>query len=51
MKRSLLNQNDSIIVKTLLFGSKGLNYEENARIIESTIEYIITTERFITPLL
>ena len=50
-KRSLLNQNDSIIVETLLFGSTGLNDEENACIIESTIEYIITTERFITPLL
>ena len=45
------NQNDSIIVETLLFGSNGLNDEENAWIIESTIEYIITTERFITPLL
>ena len=30
MKRSLLNQNDSIIVETLLFGSNGLNDEENA---------------------
>ena len=45
------NQNDSIIVETLLFGANGLNDEENAWIIESTIEYIITTERFITPLL
>ena len=51
IKRSLLNQNDSIIVETLLFGSNGLNDEDNAWIIELTIEYIITTERFITPLL
>ena len=51
MKRSLLSQNDSITVETLLFGSNGLNDEENAWIIESTIEYIITTERFVTPLL
>ena len=51
IKRSLLNQNDSIIVETLLFGSTSLNDEENAFILESTIEYIITTERFITPLL
>ena len=51
IKRSLLNQNDSIIVETLLFASTGLNDEENACIIESTIEYITTTERFITPLL
>ena len=51
IKRSLLNQNNSIIVETLLFGSTGLNDEENACIIESTIEYITTTERFITPLL
>ena len=39
------------IILTLLFGSNGLNDEENAWIIESAIEYIITTERFITPLL
>ena len=51
IKRSLLNQNDSIIVETLLFGSNGLNNEENVWIIESTIGYIITTKRFITPLL
>ena len=49
MKRSLLNQNDLTIVETLLFGSNGLNNEENAWIIESTIEYIISTEKFITP--
>ena len=48
---SLLYQNDSIIVETLFFGSDGLNDEENARIIESTIKYIRTTERFITPFL
>ena len=40
--RSLLNQNDSIIVETILFGSNGLNDEENACIIESTIEYSST---------
>ena len=51
IKRSLLNQNDSTIVETLLFGSSGLNDEKNTCIIESTIEYIITTERLITPLL
>ena len=51
IRRSLLNQNYSIIVETLFFGSNGLNDAENAWIIESTIEYIITTERFITPLL
>ena len=51
IKCSLLNKNDSIIVETLLFGWNGLNGEENTLIIESTIEYIITTGRFITPLL
>ena len=50
IKRSLSNQNDSIIVEIFLFGSNGLNDEENAWIIESTIEYIVTMERFITPL-
>ena len=51
IKRSLLNQNNSIIVETLLLGSNGLNDEENAWIIESIIEYILTTKRFITSLL
>ena len=51
IKGSLLNENDSMIVETLLFGSNSLNDEENAFITESAIEYIITTERFITPLL
>ena len=51
IKHSLLNQNDSVIVETLLFGLTALNGEENACIIESTIKYIITIERFITPLL
>ena len=51
IKCSLLNKSDSIIVETLLFGWNGLNGEENTWIIESTIEYIITTGRFITPLL
>ena len=40
MKRFLLNQNHSIIVEALLFGSNGLNDEENACIIESIIEYM-----------
>ena len=39
IKRSLLNQNDSIIVETLLFASNGLSDEENTLIIESRIEY------------
>ena len=50
IKRSLLNQKDSIIVETLLFGSNVLNDEENAWIIQSTVEYIVTTERFVTTL-
>ena len=39
IKRSLFNQNDSIIEKTFLFGSNALNDEENACIIELTIRY------------
>ena len=41
IKHSLLNENDSVTAETLLFGSSGLNDEENAYIIESTIEYIV----------
>ena len=51
IKRSLLNQNDSIIVETFFFVSIGFGDEENTLIIESIIEYIITTERFIAPVL
>ena len=51
IKCSLLNQNDSVIVETLLFKLIGFSDKENAWIIESTIKCIITTERFITPLL
>ena len=38
---SLLNQNNSIIIETLIFELNGLNDEENALMLESTIEYII----------
>ena len=51
IKRFLLNQNDSIIVGTLLSGSTDLNDADNACIIDSILEYIIITERYITPLL
>ena len=47
IKRSLLNQNDSIIVETFLFGSINLIDKENALITETTIKYIITMKSFI----
>ena len=50
-QRSLLNQTDSTKAETFLFGSNGLSDEENALIIESTIKWIITMDRFIAPLL
>ena len=46
-----MNQIESITVETFLFGSNGLNEEENELVIESTIERIITTERFAASLL
>ena len=51
INRSLLNKNDSNILKTLPFESNSLNNKENGWIIQSTIEYFITTERLIFPLL
>ena len=42
----LLNQIDETIVEAFLFGSNCCNGKDNALMIESTIEYIITTERF-----
>ena len=50
-QRKKLNEKYLIIVETLLFGSNGLNDEENAWIMESTMEYILTTKTFITPLI
>ena len=51
MKSSLLNQYDSTIVETFIFGSNGHNDAEIALITESAIEYIITTKIFIAQLL
>ena len=50
-KQNLFWQNwqHRALVETFLFGLNGLNDEENALIIESTIEYIITTQMFIAP--
>ena len=42
----LLNQIDETTVEAFLFGSNCCNDKDNALMIESTIEYIITTERF-----
>ena len=51
IKHFLLNQNNSYIVETLLFGWNGLIDEENESVVKSTIKYIVTTERFIPPML
>ena len=51
IKRFLFNQNYSTIVETFLFEFNGLNNEENALITESTMEFFITMERLIAPLL
>ena len=46
MKRSLLNQTESTMVEIFLFGSNGLNEEDNAVIIQSTMKYIIGMDRY-----
>ena len=51
IKSSLLNENGSTVVETFLFGSNGLSDKKNQLIIESTVEYIITTGRFVASFL
>ena len=51
VKRSLLNQKYATVVETFLFGLSGLNDRENVLIIESTIDCIVTSERFIAAFL
>ena len=51
VKRSFLNQKYATVVETFLFGLNGLNDKENLLIIESRIDCIVTSERFIAALL
>ena len=44
------NENENPVVKTLLFGRADFCYSTNKEIINATISFILTTERFNCPL-
>ena len=43
---SILEFNDAVVTKTLLFGDNTLSDSCNTLILNSTIDYIISTKRF-----
>ena len=43
---SLIDQNESSLCYRLLFGKENMNDSENTHILNATIEYILSTERF-----
>ena len=47
---SIMAENENSVVRTLLFGRPGFNYSTNKEIINATISFILTAERFNCPL-
>ena len=47
---SLIDQNEDSLCYTLVFGKENMNDSENTHILNATIEYILSTERFNVPL-
>ena len=43
---SLVGQNENSLCYTLLFGKENMNDSDNAHILNATIEYILSIERF-----
>ena len=43
---SLIGQNENSLYYALLFGKENMNDSKNAHILNATIEYILSTERF-----
>ena len=43
---NLLNQEDDIVVEVLLYGSTKFNNNQNFRLLSSSIDYILKSERF-----
>ena len=46
IKSSFLDQNDNNIVKTLLYGFNSLSETQNTSILNATMEFLITSNRF-----
>ena len=47
---SIMTENENSVVRTLLFGRPGFSYSTNKEIINGTISFILTAERFNCPL-
>ena len=43
---SLIDQNENSLCSALLFGKENMNASKSAHILNTTIEYILLTERF-----
>ena len=46
----ILEPNDSYLTQTLLFGSTSFDSETNTFVLNATVDYILSTERFEEPL-
>ena len=46
---SIMTENENSVVRTLLFGRPDFSYSTNKEIINVTISFILTTERFNCP--
>ena len=47
----LITRNDLALIETLYFGDNSFGQYDNSRILDATIEFIITYKRFDDPLL
>ena len=51
IKEDILNQNDELLVQTLIFGDNKLSRFGNTEILNSSIEFTLATKTFDVPLL
>ena len=47
----LITRNDLALIETLLFGDNSVSQDDNSRILDGTIAFIVTSKRFDDPLL
>ena len=47
----LITRNDLALIETLLFGDNSFSQDDNSRILDGTIAFIVTSKRFDDPLL
>ena len=47
----LITRNDLALIETLLFGDNSFSQDDNPRILDGTIAFIVTSKRFDDPLL